>query len=112
MLLKPADLRNRIVSHLKNYGFSIFTSAEYQLVSRLLTSTSIHRDLTIKRIHNSQYYLLEIDKRTFITECRNLAKKNEATNMNVLVSCVENRSSEALNRIIEKLTQATDTSFS
>ncbi|MEM1665558.1 MAG: hypothetical protein QXN90_04985 [Zestosphaera sp.] len=105
-----ADLRNRIVNHLRNYGFSIFTSAEYQIVSRLLTSLGIHRDLTIKKIPNSQYYLLEIDKRTFITECRNLARRNEATNMNILVSCVESKSSEALNKVIEKLTQATNSS--
>lgn len=102
------DLRNRIVNHLRNYGFSVFTSAEYQAVSKLLTSLGIHRDLTIKKIPNSQYYLLEIDKRTFITECRNLAKRNEATNINVLVSCVESKSSETLSKVIEKLTQATD----
>lgn len=106
MSLVPRDLRNRIASHLRNYGFSIFTSAEYHAVSRLLTSVGVHRDLTIKKIPNSQYYLLEIDRRTFITECRNLAKKNEATNMNVLVSCVENKSYEALGRVVEKLTKA------
>jgi|YelNatPaOPRAMG01_1025707.scaffolds.fasta_scaffold06883_13 hypothetical protein len=100
-----ADLRDRIVSHLRNYGFSIFTSAEYQAVSKLLISAGIHRDLTIKRVPGSQYYLIEVDKRTFITECRNLAKRAEATNVNVLVSCVESKSFEALNKVVEKLTQ-------
>lgn len=110
MSLTPADIRNRIVNHLKNYGFSIFTSAEYQIVSRLLISAGIHRNLTIKKIPNSQYYILEIDKRTFITECRNLAKKNEATNVNILISCVESRIYDALNKITEKLTQVTESS--
>ncbi len=105
MSLVSPDLRNRIANHLRSYGFSIFTSAEYHAVSRLLTSVGIHRDLTIKKIPNSQFYLLEIDKRTFIAECRNLAKKNEAANMNVLVSCVENKSYEALNKVVEKLTK-------
>lgn len=99
------DLRNRVVNHLRSYGFSIFTSAEYRAINKLLISAGIHRDLAIKKIPNSQYYVLEIDKRTFITECRSLAKKNEVTNLNVLISCVENKSREALIKVIEKLTQ-------
>ncbi|MEM2021095.1 MAG: hypothetical protein QXP80_02570 [Zestosphaera sp.] len=99
------ELRNRIVNHLQSFSFSILTTSEYQVVSRLLVSAGVHREVTLRKIPQTQYYILEIDKRAFISECKDLARKNEATNVSTLVNCVEARTRETLSKVVEKLIQ-------
>ncbi len=100
-----SELRNRIVNHMQSFGFSILTVSEYQVVSRLLVSAGIHREVALRKIPQTQYYILEIDKRAFISECKDLARKNEAMNVGALVKCVEARTRETLSKVVEKLTQ-------
>lgn len=101
----PGDLRAKLLDQLRNLGFGILTTSEYQIASKLLTIAGVYRDVVVRRVPNTQYYILEVDKRAFISECKNIARRNEVTNVSLLIACVENRKSEALGRVVEKLSQ-------
>lgn len=101
----PEDLRSKLLDQLRNLGFGILTSSEYQVVSKLLTIAGVYRDVIVRKVPQTQYYILEVDKRAFISECRNIARKNEVTNVSLLITCVETKKSEALDKVVKKLSQ-------
>ncbi|MEM2075358.1 MAG: hypothetical protein QW705_04815 [Zestosphaera sp.] len=105
-MLSPEEMRVKLLDQLRNLGFGILTASEYQVASRLLTIAGVHRDVIVRRVPQTQYYVLEVDKRAFISECRNLARRNEVTSVSLLITCVESKKAETLGRIMEKLSQA------
>ncbi len=98
------ELRSRVISSLKTFGFYVFTKEEYPRVSHLLRKLSLWNLFKIRPLGSSRsYFILEPDVAAYFTECRNICIKEGIIDIKCYLMCKERRISELMGKILDKL---------
>ncbi len=98
------ELKNKVISSLRSFGFYVFTKKEYPHISRLLRKLSLWNLFKIRPLGSSRsYFILEPDVAAYFTECRNVCIKEGVVDVKCYLMCKERKVSELMNEILKKL---------
>ena len=98
------ELKSKVISSLKAFGFYVFTKEEYPHVSRLLRKLSLWNLFKIRPLGSSRsYFILEPDVAAYFTECRNVCIKEGVVDVKCYLKCKERKVSELMSEIFKKL---------
>jgi len=98
------ELRSKVISSLKAFGFYVFTKEEYPEVSRMLRKLSLWNLFKVRPLGSSRsYFILEPDIAAYFNECRNACIRDGVVDTKCYLMCKERRTSELMSEILKKL---------
>jgi len=98
------EIRGRIISALKAFGFFVFSREEYPHISQFLKTLSLWNLFKVKPLSSSRsYFLLEPDVTHYISGCKDSCAKEGIIDVKCYLACRERKSHELLNEILRRL---------